>query len=69
MRFGHVMIFVTDLEKAKWFYSDLLGLATTFEQDNKLEFSLDGFTLVAFKCEKDGNVGGIFKRGEICHGI
>lgn len=51
------MIFVTDIEKAKWFYSELLGLQTTLEQDNKLTFALDGCPLVAFKCEKNGEIG------------
>ncbi|GFZ93061.1 hypothetical protein GCM10008018_44230 [Paenibacillus marchantiophytorum] len=52
MKLGHIMIFVNDMTKARWFYSELLGLQTLLEQENKLVFALEGFQLTAFKCEK-----------------
>ena len=57
MKFGHVMIFVNDLEKAKWYYSELLGMETILEQENKLVFDIGGSKLIAFKCEKTTEIG------------
>lgn len=51
------MIFVNDMTKARWFYSELLGLQTLLEQENKLVFDLDGCQLIAFKCEKTKEIG------------
>lgn len=50
------MIFVSDLEKAKGFYRDLLGFPIRSEQANKVEFTHDGCAFIAFKCEMDATV-------------
>ncbi|MFS0638357.1 VOC family protein [Mesobacillus foraminis] len=57
MKLGNVMIFVSNLQEAKRFYSNLLELPILLEEGNKLVFQLEGTQLVAFKCEKNGNVG------------
>lgn len=57
MKFGHVMIFVTDMEKARWFYSEVLGMETILEEENKLVFDMGGSKLTAFKCEKTTEIG------------
>lgn len=51
------MIFVNDMTKARWFYSELLGLQILLEQENKLVFALDGCQFIAFKCEKTKDIG------------
>jgi glyoxylase I family protein len=57
MKLGHIMIFVNDMTKARWFYSELLGLQILLEQENKLVFALDGCQLITFKCEKTKEIG------------
>ncbi len=51
------MIFVNDMTKAKWFYSELLGMQIVLEEENKLIFAFDGCQLVTYKCEKTKEVG------------
>jgi catechol 2,3-dioxygenase-like lactoylglutathione lyase family enzyme len=57
MKLGYVMVFVSDLREAKRFYSNLLGMPIISEKENQLIFQLEGTQLVAFKCEKNGQVG------------
>ncbi|MED1203777.1 VOC family protein [Heyndrickxia acidicola] len=57
MKLGYVMVFVSDLREAKRFYSTLLGMPIISEKNNQLIFQLEGTQLVAFKCEKNGQVG------------
>ncbi|WP_409292904.1 VOC family protein [Peribacillus sp. SCS-37] len=57
MKLGSVMVFVSDLQEAKRFYSNLLEMPLILEKENKLIFQLEGTQLVAFKCEKNGHVG------------
>ncbi|MDN4525916.1 VOC family protein [Fictibacillus fluitans] len=57
MKLGNIMIFVSDITKAKWFYANLLNIPLIVEKENQLIFQLEGTQLVAFKCEKNGQVG------------
>jgi catechol 2,3-dioxygenase-like lactoylglutathione lyase family enzyme len=57
MKLGKLMIFVTDFEVAKKFYSDLLGLRLVSEEENELIFANESYELVAYKCEKTSPVG------------
>lgn len=53
MKLGKIMIFVSDLDKAKRFYCDVLGFPLKSETDNRLEFAHEAIGFIAFKCEKD----------------
>lgn len=50
------MIFVSDLEKAKTFYSDVLGVPVKSEHADRVEFVHDGCDFIAYKCEQDAPV-------------
>jgi catechol 2,3-dioxygenase-like lactoylglutathione lyase family enzyme len=50
------MIFVSDLEKAKRFYRDILGFPIKSQRANQVEFVHDGCDFIAFKCERDSPV-------------
>lgn len=50
------MIFVSDTEEAKRFYSGVLGFALESEQENRLEFAHEACDFIAFKCEKNAPV-------------
>jgi len=56
MKLGKIMIFVSDLEKAKKFYRDVLGFPPESETENRLEFAREGVDFIAFKCETDAPV-------------
>lgn len=51
------MIFVPDLDRARAFYADVLGLPVNAEDENHLVFGNLGVDLVAFKCDRAGSVG------------
>lgn len=57
MKLKELIIFVPDLEKAKAFYSGVLGLAVMEEAEGRVIFALEGVELIAFRCEKEGAVG------------
>ncbi len=56
MKLGMMLIFVSDLEEAKRFYSDVLGFSVKVQRDDRVEFVHDGCDFVAFKCEKNAVV-------------
>jgi glyoxylase I family protein len=56
MKLGKIMIFVSDLEKAKKFYRGVLGFPLQSETENRLEFAHEGVDFIAFKCEKNAVV-------------
>ena len=53
MKLGKMMIFVSDIAKARAFYSDILGFPVKSETENRLEFAHEGADFIAFKCEKN----------------
>lgn len=57
LRLGKLMIFVSDLEIAKYFYSEILGFPLRSESGNRLEFEHEGdVDLIAFKCREDSPI-------------
>lgn len=56
MKLGMMMIFVSDLEEAKRFYSDVLGFPVKAQQTNHIEFVNEKCDFIAFKCDRDGTV-------------
>src|SRR5687768_1024212 len=56
MKLGMMLIFVSDLEKAKTFYRDVLGFPVRSEHADRVEFVHDGCDFAAFKCEQDATV-------------
>ena len=56
MKLGKIMIFVSDLGRAKVFYRDVLGFPLSRETENRLDFEHDGCDFVAFKCEKNTRI-------------
>ena len=57
MRLGRALIFVSDIPRARAFYRDILGLNLRQEAAEHLVFTISGWTLIAFRCGKDGRVG------------
>ncbi|WP_409295362.1 VOC family protein [Peribacillus sp. SCS-26] len=57
MKLGNIMIFVSDIREAKGFYGNLLELPVLMEKEKQIVFQVEGTQLVAFKCEKNGQVG------------
>jgi len=62
MKLGMIMIFVSDLEKAKSFYRDVLGFPIKSQRADRVEFVHDGCDFIAFKCDEDATVEG-YSRG------
>lgn len=56
MKLGMMLIFVSDLDEAKRFYSDVLGFPVKSQHADHVEFVHDGCDFVAFKCEQDATV-------------
>jgi catechol 2,3-dioxygenase-like lactoylglutathione lyase family enzyme len=56
MKLGKIMIFVSDLVKAKDFYCGLLDIPLVNETDTRLDLGVEGCELTAFKCEKDAAI-------------
>ena len=56
MKLGKIMIFVPDLEKAKYFYCHILGFPLKAENGNRLAFVHAGCDFIAFKCERSATV-------------
>jgi glyoxylase I family protein len=52
-----LMIFVTDLEQARVFYRDIVGLAVESESDRCITFRVGDVALEAYLCEKPGQAG------------
>ena len=50
MKLGVVVVLTPDLDEARRFYRDLLGLGLTAESANQLVFDLDGAQLHVFSC-------------------
>jgi catechol 2,3-dioxygenase-like lactoylglutathione lyase family enzyme len=57
MRLGRALIFVPDIPRARTFYRDVLGLHLRQETAQHLVFTINGWTLIAFRCGKDGRIG------------
>jgi Lactoylglutathione lyase and related lyases len=53
MKLGKMMIFVSDLPRAKRFYCDILGFPLRSEKENRFDLIHEGCDFVVFKCEKD----------------
>lgn len=49
MKFGHIMVFVSDKEEARRFYSDVLELTLVDEEEKQLVYDLGGQKLVLFE--------------------
>ncbi|HYE73009.1 MAG TPA: VOC family protein [Blastocatellia bacterium] len=56
MKLGKIMIFVPDLEEAKYFYCHILGFPLKAENGNRLAFVHAGCDFIAFKCERSATV-------------
>ena len=56
MNLGMIMVFVSDLEEAKRFYSDVLGFPVKAQRSNYIKFVNEKCDFMAFKCERDGKV-------------
>jgi catechol 2,3-dioxygenase-like lactoylglutathione lyase family enzyme len=56
MKLGKMMIFVSDLARARRFYCDTLGFPLKAESQSRLDFVHEGCDFIAFKCEKDVTV-------------
>jgi catechol 2,3-dioxygenase-like lactoylglutathione lyase family enzyme len=52
-----LMIFVPDLDEARRFYRDTLGMRLASERGDRLVFTFSNGTLLAFRCDKDGHIG------------
>ena len=63
MTLAHLMVFVPDLDRARAFYSGVLGFPVTAEGDGYLVFGHAGCDLVAFKGDRDGAVGDYSREG------
>jgi len=57
MKLAKIMLFVTDLDEARRFYAEVLGFEISSEAHDHLTFSGAGCEMVAFRCEKAGEVG------------
>ena len=55
LRLAEMMIFVTNLEEAKRFYSDVLGFPVRAQSDGRLELGHDGCKLVAYTCDRNAS--------------
>ncbi|PJK16586.1 glyoxalase [Chryseomicrobium excrementi] len=49
MKFGHIMVFVSDKEQARQFYSDVLELQLVDEDGKRLIYDIGGQHLVLFE--------------------
>ncbi|OZS77430.1 glyoxalase [Tetzosporium hominis] len=49
MKLGHIMVFVSDKEQARQFYSDILGLKLVDEDEKRLIYDMGGQHLVLFE--------------------
>ncbi len=49
MKFGHIMVFVSDKEQARQFYSDVLELQLVDEDEKRLIYDMSGQHLVLFE--------------------
>jgi glyoxylase I family protein len=56
MKLGLMIIFVSDLEEAKKFYSGILGFAVALQTGERLEFLHEGCQFIAFKCKQEAVV-------------
>ena len=56
LKLGMMMICVSDLEKAKTFYRDVLGFPIKSQHTDHVEFVHDGCDFIAYKCEQDATV-------------
>jgi glyoxylase I family protein len=54
---SNLMIFVPELDRARGFYRDTLGLAVESETDRRIAFRVGDLTLDAYVCEKPGQAG------------
>lgn len=52
MRFGHVMVFVSEKEQARQFYSEVLELELVDEDEKRLIYEIGGQKLVLFETER-----------------
>lgn len=50
---GHILVFAPDLDRARRFYGDVLGLSLERATESYLSFSGADFTLAVFACEGD----------------
>ncbi len=57
MTLANLMVFVPDLDRARAFYSGVLGFPVTAAAERHVVFSAGGTPLVAFRGERDGVVG------------
>lgn len=57
MKLNRIIIFVPDLEKARQFYSGVLGFEVETENEKSLSFRGAGCEFVAYKCRKPTTVG------------
>ena len=57
VRPGRLLLFAPDLEVARAFYADVLGLRLLNETDRQLEFECDGLPIDIFKCDHGRSPG------------
>ena len=57
------MLLVPDLREAKRFYCEVLGFDISSETHDRLTFSGAGCEMVAFRCEKAGEIGDYANEG------
>ena len=56
MRLLKLMMFASDLKRAKEFYENVLGFPLNSETENSLTFLSDDLNLTIFKCEYDSTI-------------
>lgn len=64
-----ILLFVADLEAAKWFYVDLLGLSTIFQDGIVLVLRAGSGQVVLHRNDKGHDGRGIFPVGEGATGL
>jgi catechol 2,3-dioxygenase-like lactoylglutathione lyase family enzyme len=51
--FNRILVFAPDLERARQFYTQALGLHLLHDDDQVLTFKAPGFTMSVFSCSDD----------------
>ncbi|PKR77622.1 glyoxalase [Halalkalibacillus sediminis] len=57
MKFGRLMIFITNINEARSFYNGILGFEVTDENDHSIIFDVGGVELIAFLGDKEREIG------------
>jgi|SRR5580692_6455260 lactoylglutathione lyase len=53
LSFNRILVFAPDLDRARQFYAEALGLHLLHDDDQALTFKAQGFTMSVFPCSDD----------------